>query len=76
MGGQLDSASAKPCWEPVFSGDAYSYFNAVVFYTFLAINVKHISIAILGLKTLLSQLKSDLLPQFVHLIIFLSDVRH
>lgn len=28
--GQLDPASAKPCWEPTFSCDAHSYINDVV----------------------------------------------
>lgn len=70
-GRQLHPASAKPCWEPAFSCGACSYFNAaVVFYTFLAINLKHISIVFLGPMNLLSQLKSDLPPQLVHLVIF------
>lgn len=76
QGGQLDPASTKPCWETAFNYDAYSYFHAVVLYTFLAINLKCISIVILGLMTLISQLKYDLLPQLVHLVTFyqMSDI--
>ena len=75
QGGQLGPASTKPCWETALSYDAYSYFHAVVFYTFLAINLKCVRTVILGLMTLLSLLKSDLLLVSAPGN-FLSDVRH
>ena len=49
----------------------YDSFNVLtVFYTFLVINLKCSSIVILAPNATFLQLKSDLPPQFAHLVIF------
>lgn len=58
------------CWEPAFSCDMYSFNVLTVFYTFLVINLKCSSIVILAPNATFLQLKSDLPPQFAHLVIF------